>query len=85
MWARRRLPRRLSYEGRLKVIESNGQWGVYEGERIVLGDGRSFQDDLGVKIREAFQPGASDALQRGDSVGESFEMPRVRIEITRLR
>ena len=80
---RRNFP--LSFEGRLKVIESNGQWGVYEGERIVLGDGRSFEDDLGLKIREAFQPGAEDALKRGEPLGESFELPRVRIEITRLR
>jgi hypothetical protein len=85
MWTRRRLRRRLSYEGRLKVIESNGQWGVYEGERIVLGEGMSFHDDLGVKIREAFQPGAAEALERGDALGESFELPRVRIEIKRLR
>jgi hypothetical protein len=85
MWVRRKLRRRLSYEGRLKVIETNGQWGVYEGERIVLGDGLSFHDDLGVRIREAFQPGAADALHDGNPLSESFELPRVRIEIKRLR
>jgi hypothetical protein len=80
MWPRRR---RLTYQGRLKVIESTGQWGVYEGERIVLGDGMSFHDDLGVRIREAFQPGAADALEHGRPLSESFELPRVRIEIER--
>jgi hypothetical protein len=82
MWPRRR---RLTYQGRLKIVESNGQWGVYEGERIVLGDGMSFHDDLGVRIREAFQPGAADALEQGRPLSESFELTRVRIEITRLR
>ena len=59
--------------------------GCLRGERIVLGDGRSFHDDLGVRIREVFQPGAEDALKRGTALGESFELPRVHIEITRLR
>ena len=85
LWARRRLRRRVLYEGPLKVIETNGPWGVYEGERIVLGQGTSFHDDLGVRIREAFQPGAADALEAGRPLPESFELPRVRIEIKRLR
>jgi hypothetical protein len=81
MWFKRK---RLTYEGPIKVIESNGQWGVYEGERIVLGEGTSFHDDLGVRIREAFQPGASEAFGKGEPLTESFDLPRVRIEIKRL-
>ena len=36
-------------------------WNVYAGERIVIGAGESFRDDLGIKIREMFQEGAADA------------------------
>ena len=32
--------RTVRYSGPVKVIETTGQWGVYAGERIVLGDGR---------------------------------------------
>jgi hypothetical protein len=73
--------RTLRYSGPLKVIETTGQWGVYTGERIVLGDGRSFEDDLGLKLRKAFQPGAKTALEDGETLPESFELGRVEIEI----
>jgi hypothetical protein len=43
---------KLQIEGRLQVIETTGPWGVYAGERIVIGSGESFRDDLGIKIRE---------------------------------
>lgn len=69
---------------RVKVIETTGQWGVYSGERIVLGDGTSFRDDLGVRIREAFEPGADEKLHEGDSPSEAFELDRARITIERL-
>ena len=79
-----RRKRKLRFEGRVKVIETTGQWGVYSGERIVLGDGTSFRDDLGVRIRETFQPGADKALRSGGSPSEAFELDRVRITIERL-
>ena len=49
----------LQIEGQLQVIETTGAWGVYAGERIVIGSGDSFRDDLGVKIRETFEAGAA--------------------------
>lgn len=73
--------RTIHYRGPLKVVETTGQWGVYAGERIVLGDGRAVDDDLGVKIRKAFQPGAAAALDRQESVPESFELSNVEITI----
>ena len=76
--------RKLRFTGRLKVIEASGAWGVYAGERIVLGEGKSFRDDLGVRVREAFQPGAADALGSGESPSESFQLSRVRVTIERL-
>ena len=72
------------YSGPVKVIETTGQWGVYSGERIVLGDGRAIEDDLGMKIRKAFQPGAARALDQGDALPESFEIANAEITI-RLR
>lgn len=78
---RMRRLRRIRYRGPVKVIETTGQWGVYAGERIVLGDGRSLDDDLGVKIRKAFQPGAAEALGRREPLPESFELADVRITI----
>jgi hypothetical protein len=78
---RMRRLRRIRYRGPVKVIETTGQWGVYAGERIVLGDGRSLDDDLGVKIRKAFQPGAAEALDRREPLPESFELADVRITI----
>jgi hypothetical protein len=82
---KQRLRRRtVRYCGPLKVIETTGQWGVYAGERIVLGEGRAIEDDLGVKIRKAFQPGAADALERRQALPESFELSNVEITI-RLR
>jgi hypothetical protein len=76
--------RTVRYTGPLKVIETTGQWGVYAGERIVLGEGRAIEDDLGVKIRKAFQPGAADALESRQALPESFELSNVEITI-RLR
>lgn len=73
--------RKIRYRGRLKVVETTGQWGVYAGERIVLGDGRSLDDDLGLKIRKAFQPGADSALASGQPLPESFELADVEITV----
>ena len=71
-------------EGRLKVVETTGTWGVYAGERILVGPGDSFRDDLGVKIREMFEAGAREALAAGEGAAESFVLPRVRITIELL-
>jgi hypothetical protein len=73
--------KRLTLEGPLKVIETNGLWGVYAGERIVVGESQSFRDDLGVRIRERFQPGAARELAEGRSPSEAFELRRVRITV----
>jgi hypothetical protein len=72
---------KLEVEGRLQVIETTGAWGVYAGERIVIGADESFRDDLGVKIREMFEEGAVEALRDGRSPSERFELPRVRVTI----
>jgi hypothetical protein len=74
----------LEIEGRLQVIETTGAWNVYAGERIVIGSGESFRDDLGIRIREAFEHGASEALRNGRSPSECFELPRVRVRIELL-
>lgn len=71
----------LRIDGRLQVIEMTGAWGAYAGERIVIGRGDSFRDDLGVKIREMFEAGAAEALAEGRSPSERFELPNVRITI----
>jgi hypothetical protein len=63
------------------VTETTGAWGVYAGERIVIGSGQSFRDDLGIKIREVFEEGASEALRDGRSPSETFELPHVRVTI----
>ena len=73
--------RTLQVEGQLHVIEMTGAWGAYAGERIMIGRGDSFRDDLGVKIREAFEEGAAEALAAGRSPSERFELPRVRLTI----
>ena len=73
--------RRLQLEGRLQVIESTGAWGVYAGERIVMGADESFRDDLGIKIRETFEEGAAEALREGRSPSERFVLPSVRVTI----
>jgi hypothetical protein len=73
--------RKLQVEGRLQVIETTGAWGVYAGERIVIGGDESFRDDLGVKIREAFEDGAAEALREGRSPSERFELPSVRVTV----
>ena len=62
--------RKLQIEGRLRVIEMTGAWSVYTGERIVIGPGESFRDDLGIKIREMFEDGAAEALRDGRSPSE---------------
>jgi hypothetical protein len=77
-------PRTLQIEGRLQVIEITGAWGVYAGERIVIGPDESFRDDLGVKIREMFEEGAAEALRDGRSPSERFELPSVRLTIELL-
>ena len=76
--------RKLQVEGELKVVETTGTWGVYAGERILIGSGESFRDDLGVKIREMFESGAYEALAAGESPGESFSLARVRVTIELL-
>jgi hypothetical protein len=76
--------RTLRFEGPIQVVETTGAWGVYAGERIVTGAGNSFRDDLGVKIREAFEAGAAEALRDGRSPSERFELPRVRITVELL-
>jgi hypothetical protein len=73
--------RRLQVEGPLQVIEVTGAWGVYVGERIMVGPGNSFRDDLGIKIREIFEEGAVEALEAGRSTSERFELPSVRVTI----
>jgi hypothetical protein len=83
MRRKRRVGRRtVRYSGPVKVIETTGQWGVYAGERIVLGNGRALEDDLGLRIRKAFQPGAAAALERRDPLPESFELRDVEITIS---
>lgn len=74
----------LQLEGRLRVIEMTGAWGVYAGERIVLGADESFRDDLGVKIREMFEEGAAEAIRDGRSPSERFELPKVRVTVELL-
>jgi hypothetical protein len=76
--------RKLQVEGRLQVIEVTGAWGVYAGERIMIGAGDSFRDDLGIKIRETFEEGAAEALEEGRSTSERFELPSVRVTIELL-
>jgi hypothetical protein len=73
--------RALRIEGRLQVIEVTGAWGAYAGERIIIGAGDSYRDDLGIKIRELFEEGASEALEDGRSPSERFELPKVRVTI----
>ena len=73
--------RKLEVQGRLQVIEMTGAWGAYAGERIMIGPGDSFRDDLGIKIRETFEEGAAEALEDGRSPSERFELPSVRVTI----
>jgi hypothetical protein len=73
--------RELTVEGRLQVVEVTGSWGAYAGERVIIGAGDSFRDDLGVKIRETFEDGATEALLEGRSPSERFELPKVRVTI----
>jgi hypothetical protein len=76
--------RKLQVEGELKVVETTGMWGVYAGERIIVGAGDSFRDDLGVRIREMFEAGAREKLASGASTAEAFSIPRVRVTIELL-
>lgn len=71
----------LQIEAPLSVVEVTGSWGVYAGERIVTGNGDSFRDDLGVRIREAFEDGAAEAISDGRSPSERFDLGTVRITI----
>jgi len=73
--------RTLQVEGQLHVVEMTGAWGAYQGERIMVGTGDSFRDDLGVKIREMFEDGAVEAIDAGRSPSERFELPSVRVTI----
>jgi hypothetical protein len=73
--------RELTVEGRLQVVEVTGSWGAYAGERIIIGAGDSFRDDLGVKIREMFEDGAAEAMLEGRSPSERFELPNVRVTV----
>jgi hypothetical protein len=73
--------RELTVQGRLQVVEVTGSWGAYAGERVIIGTGESFRDDLGVKIREAFEDGALEAMLEGRSPSERFELPNVRVTI----
>ena len=72
---------KLQVDGPLHEIEMTGAWGAYSGERIMIGPGDSFRDDLGVKIREMFEAGATEALDEGRSPSEHFELPSVRVTI----
>jgi hypothetical protein len=76
--------RKVTFTGPVKVVEMTGAWGVYAGERIVLGAGQSFHDDLGLRMREAFQPGAAEAIKNGDPLPEAFDVGQVRITIELL-
>ena len=69
----------LRLEGKLKVVETDGRWGVYAGE-LILFEG----EDLGRKVREAFQEGAEETYAAGGSPSESFELPRVRLSVEEL-
>jgi hypothetical protein len=71
----------MRYRGPAKIIETTGQWGVYAGERIVLGDGQALEDDLGPRIRKAFQDGAAVALAQGRPLPEAFELDDVEITV----
>ena len=56
----------IRYRGPLKIVEQTGAWGVYLGERIVCGDGRAIDDDLGVKIRQAINAGDGEWVDVAD-------------------
>jgi hypothetical protein len=73
--------RKLQVEGELKVVETTGTWGVYAGERILVGSGESFRDDLGVKIKEMFDAATREAVAAGGPPPETFSLPRVRITV----
>jgi hypothetical protein len=73
--------RELRYSGPVKVVETKGQWGAYAGERIVLGDGMALEDDLGLRIRKAFEPGAAEALADGQPLPEAFRLDEVEITV----
>ena len=73
--------RTLQVEGRLQVIEITGAWGAYAGERIMIGPGDSFRDDLGIKIREMFEEGAAEALDEEARRRSASSCPGVRVTI----
>jgi hypothetical protein len=63
------------------VTDVTGAWGVYAGERIVIGSGESYRDDLGIRIRETFEAGATEALREGHTPSERFDLPHIRVTI----
>jgi hypothetical protein len=71
----------LRISGPVKIVEMTGSWGVYAGERIVIGDGMRLEDDLGLRLRKAFQPGAAAALESGAPLSEAFELGEVEITV----
>ena len=60
------MARSIRYRGPVKVVEHTGQWGVYLGERVVCGDGRALDDDLGIKIRNAVGAGEGESVELTD-------------------
>jgi hypothetical protein len=58
-----------------------GAGSVYTGERIVIGAGESFRDDLGIRSVRCSKTEPADALRDGRSPSERFELPRVRVTI----
>ena len=69
--------RSLRYRGPVRIVETTGTWGVYAGERIVLGDGTALEHDLGRRIRAAFGD--------PDPNGEAFSLDDVEIVVRRRR
>src|SRR4051794_386709 len=68
--------RRLQVEGELRVTETTGTWGVYAGERIIVGSTNSFRNDLGVRIKEMFDEESRKAIASGTPPPETFSVPR---------
>jgi hypothetical protein len=60
------MARSIRYRGRVKVVEQTGPWGMYQGERIVCGDGRAVDDDLGVKIRKVVRAAEAESIDLAD-------------------
>jgi hypothetical protein len=75
--------RKLQIEGRLRIIEMTGAWSVYTGERIVIGPGERFRDDLGIEIREMFEDGGSPFAPSGTQLGEARVRQAVGVDAER--